>query len=200
MRFVCSDAAEPSLLQSCLIRVAQSQKKGESVRKLLHAPAKVELCSTLLGDNHNLLTFLGGAVKGNGVRVARHRPHSSLLPAWHPDHPFSRQTCHSLPAARLVGCAMGRGPRVKRRKPAVEEAQPLDAFEAEDQLPAEEQPKNVNKRYDVSACCTLGYRSALLIAMHTCTERHVYRGEHAFMLEEAKSESALKACAAFRGA
>lgn len=48
---------------------------------------------------------------------------------------------------------MGRGPKAKRRKPAVQEPQPLEAFEADDQLPAEEQPKNVNKRYDVS-CCT----------------------------------------------
>lgn len=50
---------------------------------------------------------------------------------------------------------MGRGPKAKRRKPAVQEPQPLDAFEADDQLPAEEQPKNVNKRYDVS-CCSWG--------------------------------------------
>lgn len=47
------------------------------------------------------------------------------------------------------------GPKAKRRKSVkpVKAAQPLDAFEAEDQLPAEEQPKNVNKRYDVSDCC-----------------------------------------------
>ena len=50
---------------------------------------------------------------------------------------------------------MGRGPKAKRQKPVVQEPQPLDAFEADDQLPAEEQPKNVNKRYDVS-CCSWG--------------------------------------------
>jgi hypothetical protein len=67
---------------------------------------------------------------------------------------------------------MGRGPKAKRRKPAVKEPQPLDAFEADDQLPAEEQPKNVNKRYDVS-CCSWGSVSVgcHALAVHTrCTD------------------------------
>jgi hypothetical protein len=69
---------------------------------------------------------------------------------------------------------MARGPRAIKRKPAVDEPQPLDAFEADDQLPAEEQPKNANKRYDVSCCC--GDSCTLFGVMHWLPERGASRG------------------------
>ena len=55
----------------------------------------------------------------------------------------------------------GGGKRRKQAKQPKETAQPLDVFEADDaeQLPAEEQPKNINKRYDVSCSGVRMYTS-----------------------------------------
>ena len=50
---------------------------------------------------------------------------------------------------------MAKRPAKRRRPPAValkkaRDEQPQDLYEAEQTLPQEEQPQNINKRYDVS--------------------------------------------------